>query len=88
MKQITRSRKMPNCGKIPQSHQGAWIGYQMRINGLTDQLIASTTGVSRQMVQRVRYGLKTSARVQKAIANALGYDSWSELAAVCKGVAA
>lgn len=63
--------------------QGAWINYQMKLRGVTQEDIAANLAVSRQMVQRVAYGVKTSARVQKAIAEALGYAAWSELVARC-----
>jgi len=68
--------------------QGAWIGYQLRLRGITQGDIALRVRVSQQMVQRVSYGVSTSARVQKAIAQALGLKTWSELLATREGVAA
>lgn len=88
MKQKCSPRKMPPRRKVPRSIQGAWIGYQLKINGLTDVYIAKKVGVTQQMVQRVKYGLATSARVQKAIAVELGYASWIELLSSRKGEAA
>lgn len=63
----------------PNVRQGAWIIYQMKLAGISQQTIASNLGVSRQIVQQVVYGLRTSHRVQTAIAKALGYKSWSDL---------
>lgn len=68
--------------------QGAWINYQMKLNGVTQQQIAKMAGVSQQMVQRVAYGASTSSRVQKAIAMALGYKNWADMEAGRQGVAA
>jgi hypothetical protein len=68
--------------------QGSWINYQMKLSGVTQKLVATMAGVSRQMVQRVAYGVSTSAKVQRAIAQALGYKTWSELVAARQGVAA
>jgi hypothetical protein len=67
---------------------GSWINYQMKLNGVTQKHVAAMAGVSRQMVQRVAYGVSTSAKVQRTIAQSLGYKSWSELVAARQGVAA
>lgn len=70
------------------SSLGAWINYQMKLAGITQDQIAKTANVTRQMVQRVAYGASTSARVQKAIAMALGYKNWADMEAGRQGVAA
>jgi len=62
---------------------GAWIGYQLRRREISQKDIAIAIGVTQQMVQRVSYGVVTSARVQKAISAALGYKSWTELTSRC-----
>jgi len=68
--------------------QGAWINYRMKCSGIQQKDIAKRLGVSQQMVQRVAYGVGTSARVQKALAQALGHANWTELVATRQGVAA
>lgn len=88
MKRFSKSRKMPDHGRIPNVDQGAWICYQLRLKGMTQVSLAADLGVSQQTVQRIAYGMGTSARVQKAIAKALGFKAWSELAAARQGVAA
>jgi hypothetical protein len=88
MKRFSNSRKMGTHGPAPEAVQGAWIGYQLRIHGITDADIAAEVGVRRQVVQGVRYGMRTSARVQKALATALGYQTWTELLASVRRVAA
>lgn len=72
----------------PQREQGAWIHYQLKLRDMTWRSVASEACVSAEMCSQVAYGLKTSARVQKAIAAALGFKDWRELAAARQGVAA
>ncbi len=86
MSYISKNRK--HAHGVPDYEQGAWIGYRLKVYGIRQQDIADKVGVSRQMVQQVAYGLRTSHRVQKAIALALGYDSWAELIANSRRVAA
>jgi len=58
---------------------GIWIIYQLKRKDITQRDIARDVGVKYQFVSQVIYGLRTSARTQKAIALALGYESWGEL---------
>jgi hypothetical protein len=73
---------------IPSRDQGAWIAYQMKLQGFSIASMAEGAGVSAPMVHMVIYGKKTSARVQKFIAMSLLYGSWNELLAAREGVAA
>ena len=90
----TKNRKpyarfaQPLAERPPDREQGAWICYQLKRCGLTQRDIAGQVGVRPQMVQRVSYGLTTSARAQRALAEALGYDGWNDLLAARKGAAA
>lgn len=88
MKRNFKSRKMPDRTTRPDVEQGAWICYQLRLKGITEVGLAANLGVSQPMIHRVAYGMGTSARVQKGIAKALGYQNWSELRAARQGVAA
>ena len=88
MSQISGMRKHKTVRMIPSLEQGAWINYQCKRRQVKHEEIARSAGVSRQMVQQVIYGKRTSARIQKQIATSLGYDSWMELLAARKGVAA
>jgi transcriptional regulator with XRE-family HTH domain len=65
--------------------QGAWIGYQLKLAGVTQASIGERVKVSRVMVNRVIHGAASSARVQKAIAKALGFSTWNELLAAREG---
>jgi orotate phosphoribosyltransferase-like protein len=58
---------------------GAWIKYQLALQGLTQRAIAKELGVSNNTVRAVIYREKTSARVRSAVAVKLGYRSWDEL---------
>ncbi len=64
---------------IPDAEQGAYIIYQMKRRHLTQNDIAATLNVSPEFVHMVIWGKKTSARVQKHLASALGYTSWIAL---------
>lgn len=61
--------------------QGAWIGYQLKLRGITQPELGRRAGVTDVTVNRVIYGARTSARVQKIVATTLGFDSWTELLA-------
>jgi DNA-binding transcriptional regulator LsrR (DeoR family) len=58
---------------------GAWIKYQLALQGLTQRAIAKEIGVSNNTVRTVIFQEKTSARVREAIAGKLGFRSWKEL---------
>lgn len=89
MYRIDKSRKDPaSVRRAPDRKQAAFIRYHMTEQGVTQSDIAELAGVRRQMVQLVVYGLRTSGRVQAAIANALGFESWSDLCAKKRSVAA
>lgn len=74
------NRKIEKCLQ-PDRIRAAWINYQLRINGYTQTRLAREIGVSQPMVRQVIYGLRTSARVQKAIAKAIGSTTWNEVLA-------
>ncbi len=88
MSQISRLRKRKTVHMIPSLEQGAWINYQCKLRRVRHEEIAVSAGVSRQMVQQVIYGKRTSARVMKLIAKSLGYASWNEMLATRSEVAA
>jgi hypothetical protein len=87
MRQNVRIRKR-KVRVVPDAEQGAWIMYQMRRHGLRLNTIAQASGVTVQMVHGIVWGRKTSGKVQKQIANSLGYLSWLDLLASKKEVAA
>ena len=73
---------------IPDAEQGAYILYQMKRRRVTMAGIATICDVSVPAVHTVVWGKRTSARIQKQIATSLGYDSWMELLATRREVAA
>ena len=78
----------PNIPADQQEAFGAWVCYRLRLVGISQADVAASVGVTQQMVQRVAYGASTSARVQRAIAGALGYQCWADVVAARQGVAA
>lgn len=73
---------------VPNVEQGIWLNYLLRTHGYSQQDVADRCGVSRYMVQKVLYGLRTSHKVQKAVAEILGYSSWQEVLVIGKRLAA
>lgn len=82
------SQNLPHVRRAPDRLQAAWIGFQFKARGISQEAIAKRTGVSPQMVNQVIHGLRTSARVQRAVAMALGFTSWSMLLATRPEIAA
>ena len=82
------ARTLRQLAKAPNLEQGAWIAYQMKLQGFTLVSMAEYSGVTFQMVHAVIYGKRTSGRVQQAIAKALLFDSWRDLLAARQEVAA
>ena len=83
MRQMKRIRNTANFSKFKRVDrlQGAWIGYQMKCQGITHKDIAIKVGVRPVSVTQVIHGLRTSGRIQKAVAQELGYESWNQLMA-------
>lgn len=89
MHPIDKSRKEPTSVRLaPNREQAANIFFYMKMRDVTQLDISVMAGVSNSMVQQVIYGTKTSGRVQKAIALALGFPSWTALTSGKRGVAA
>lgn len=83
------ARVLRQIAQTPNLAQGAWIAYQMKLQGFTLVSMAEYAGVTFQMIHAVIYGKRTSGRVQKAIAQALLFDTWNDLlVAARQGVAA
>jgi predicted transcriptional regulator len=60
----------------------------MKMLGITEKELALMAGVSATMIRWVIYGTRTSGRVSKIVATALGYSNWNELVVSIKGFAA
>ena len=74
--------------RVPNRLQAAWIGFQFKSRGITQDEIAKRVGVSSKTVNHVIHGIRTSGKVQKAIAETLGFSSWDALLASRPEVAA
>lgn len=81
MKRNYRSHKMPDHARAPNVSRGAWILYRLHLKGITQSQLANELGVTQSFVSRVVCGLKTFGRVQKAIAKAIGFESWAGMIA-------
>ncbi len=74
--------------RTPDRLQAAWIGFQFKSRGITQDQIAKRIGVSSKTVNHVIHGIRTSGKVQKEIADTLGFSSWDSLLAARPEVAA
>ena len=81
MRQKKSLRNTENFSKYQRvdRRQGAWIGYQLKLADITHKDIAKRVGVHPVSVTQVIHGIRTSAKIQKEVALALGYDTWSDL---------
>ncbi len=61
--------------------QATKIQILMRKHGVPEQRIADEAGVKSCTVNKVIWGITTSANIQSVIARKLGFDSWEELLA-------
>jgi hypothetical protein len=61
--------------------EGAWIKYQLDLRNIKLKMVAEKANRSTSMVSHVICGNKNSARVEKALAEMLGYPSFSALKA-------
>jgi hypothetical protein len=61
--------------------EGAWIKYQLDLRNVKLEAVAGKANRSVSMVSRVICGIKNSARVEKALAELLGYPSFEALMA-------
>lgn len=76
---------------------GAYIGYLMKREGITQDQVAAKAGTSRGLVSLVLTGRKNSPRVKNALVEALAFPTWeamintarrADLADTSRGVAA
>ncbi len=61
--------------------QGAWISYQLKVRGIRQADIAASVGVTQTSVNRIIYGARTSAKIRRAVAASIGFNSWNDLIA-------
>lgn len=76
MVRIHRKRKFPTEWD---RELGLWITYQLKRAGWSKQEIARQLRVSREAIVLVSYRRSTSRRIRKAIAEAIGFNSWDDL---------
>lgn len=60
---------------------GCWIRYQLDLRDITHKDVARTIGCTREMVTQFLRARKGSARVEKALADILGYRDFTVLVA-------
>lgn len=63
---------------------GGWIKYQLALINVSQTDIAEKFGVRDTSVWAVIHGRRTSARIQQAIADALGLPDWQTVLAAAK----
>jgi hypothetical protein len=65
--------------------KGCWVNYQLRLAGITQAAVAQRAGCNNRTVSDFLRGRKNSERVRKALADALGYESFEQLLAASRG---
>jgi hypothetical protein len=59
--------------------EGCWIKYQLDLRNIKLETVAQKANRSVSSVSRVICGVKKSEKVEKALAEMLGYPSWKHL---------
>ncbi|MDR1252863.1 MAG: hypothetical protein LBK62_11985 [Treponema sp.] len=59
--------------------EGCWIKYKLILRNIKMEDVAKKAHCSVAMVSRVVCGVKNSEKVEKALAEMLGYPSWKHL---------
>lgn len=68
--------------------QGLYIKYRLKCAGTTGADIAFEIGCTQQAVQGVLSGKSHSQRIERAVAQRLGYPSWNEMVQTLREMAA
>jgi len=58
-----------------------WLKYHMALKGSSQADVARLTGYCQSMVSKTIRGLKTSAKIDLAVANVLGYRTFERMEA-------
>ncbi len=82
---VTQKRKIHKPKNRTVGHKyGGWIKYQLSLIGVSNSDIADQAGVRDSSVWAVIHGKRTSERLQKAIAERLGLESWAAVIAAAE----
>jgi hypothetical protein len=73
--------------KYPTPPEGCWIKYQLDLRNIKMEAVAQKANRSVAMVSRVVCRVKNSKRVEKALAEMLGYADFSDLLAAASAQA-
>jgi transcriptional regulator with XRE-family HTH domain len=65
--------------------EGLWIRYQLNLKGITLSSFAERQGVRVPTVSKTIHGLTKSARIESAIYETLGFDSFETMIAAARG---
>ena len=69
-------------------NQGLYIKYRLKCGGVTGEDIAFEVGCSQQAVCNVLSGKSHSQRIERAVAQRLGYSSWNDMVQSLREMAA
>ncbi|WP_147615103.1 helix-turn-helix domain-containing protein [Treponema pectinovorum] len=70
------------CLQRLNSDKGKWVGYQLRLRGVTQTEIAARAGCSQSQVSNVLAGRTSSSKVYIVLCDILGFSSLSDLLAI------
>jgi transcriptional regulator with XRE-family HTH domain len=84
MAQTLSKSKHKMLGRI-KPKEGLWITYQLRLRGITQKKLATQLGVRDSTVCQIIRGLGSSRRIEDALYQTLGYDSFEAMIAAASG---
>lgn len=63
---------------------GLYINYLLRLRGITHQILADQLGLKRESVTKIITGARHSTRVEDALYQTLGYQSFDAMISDCR----
>ena len=72
-------------GKTITPQKGCYIGYMLKVRGITQEDVARRAGLTQRSVSAFLTGVKNSEKVKRAIAEALGFPSFEAVMAASYG---
>jgi len=66
-------------------NEGLWITYRLRLKGLSQTEMAARIGVSLKAVNLILRGRKHSTRIENALYQTLGFQSFEAMIAASRG---
>ena len=83
-----KAERLAHASKRITPNQGLYIKYRLKCIGVLGGEIAMECGCSQQAVSNVLSGKSHSQRIERAVAQRLGYSSWNDMVQCLREMAA